>query len=287
MVRGRKRSSPGDLIYLSTRKLYGCAAQLGVETEVALPDLSFERGVEGRLSLPPVAVSAGATRAGGYTDPGWEEQVLHDHLARVVARLGELPSLEDAAAVREGGWFRFHRPLRFGVGHADANPSIKALVAVDSTQVPRGSPVPGLLMNGSIAHVRDPYATDELRAAPGCRSGSGSDRLFIWLEEMRLAWEEEPEASLRSIFARTGSPAKDGTTAWEMYGAFSESPDIAAHMAEPLMHEMTCEGVGQASFVATTEEITLVMGSPLYIRRRPPEDPYGHGGGLLSRLLRR
>ncbi len=277
---------PGDLVYLSLRKLYGCSAELGVKTEVALPDLSFERNLEGRLGLPPVEVSAGVTRAGGRTDPGWEERALHDHLERVIARLGELPSIEDNEAVREGGWFRFHRPLRFGVGHADANPAIKALVAVDAEQVPAGSSTPGLLMNGSVAHVRDPYATDRMRDAPGSRSGSGSDRLFIWLEELRLAWEEEPDAGLRTILDRTGPPAKDGVTAWEMYGAFAEWPEMAAHMAEPLMHESACEGIGQASFVAVTEEMTVVMGSPLYIRRRPLEDR-GEAGRRFLGIRRR
>ncbi len=268
MVWRRGRTPPGELVYLSLRKLYGCAAELGVKTGADLPDLRFERSVGGRLGLPPVEVSAAATRSGSRTEPGWEERVLEDHLGRVVARLGELPDLEESEAVREGGWFRFHRPLSFGVGHADGNPSIKALIAVDARQVAPGSVVPGLLMNGSILHVRDPYATEELRSAPGSRSGSGSDRLFIWLEELRLAWEEEPDAGLRTILGHTGPPEKDGTTAWEMYGAFSESPEMRDHMAEPRMHEATCEGIGQASFVVATDELTLVLGSPLYIRRR-------------------
>ncbi|HEY2716142.1 MAG TPA: SAVMC3_10250 family protein [Solirubrobacterales bacterium] len=287
MGRGRQ-APPGDLIYLSERKLYGCAAYLGIDTEVSAPARETEGGVAATLGIPEVGgVSASAGTKGSRIDPGWEEQVLERHLREVMKRIGRLPSLENAEAVEGEQWFRFHREVRFGVGYADDQPSIKALVVVDSEPVARGASVPALLLNGSVVHVRDPYATEELRAEPGNRSGSGSGRLFNWLEEMRQASEQDPHASPRLIRERAGPPADDADTALEMYGAFADRRLPPTVMAEPLMHGAVCEGVARASFVAVGEESTLVMGSPLYVRQCPLDSEPQSEPKLLGRIFGR
>ena len=282
MARG-SQAPPGDLVYLSPRKLYGCAAQLRIETAARRPDLDFEGSAEARLGLPPVAeVSARGSARGSRIDPGWEEHLLHRHLELVVEGLGALPSLEHSETVREGEWFRFHRDLKFGVGHADAEPSIRALIVVDGAEQEMrtaGAVVPGLLMNGSVAH-----ATEELRTAAGNRSGSGTDELFIWLEKMRLASEEEPETPSRSLRSANGAAPRSAETALEMYGAFARDGRMQSHMAEPLMRQAPCEGIGQASFVAVGEERVLVMGSPLYVRICPLEEREERRPGIFSRL---
>jgi len=265
-MRWRRRASPGDLVYASTGKLYEHGAQVGLRTRSLEPrvELSGEAGV--RASLPPVAGAAahGAARA-VQVDPGKEVRLLHRHLERMVALLGRLPDLEAADSIREGQWFSFRRRLSFAVGHADAEPSINALIVVDAE---RESPpsVPGLLMNGSVTHVRDPYSSDELHRASGVRSGSGTDRLFIWLEEVRRQWDTDPEAELRTIRERTRDGARSASVAHAMYSLFCRKDWITDHFAVPVVIGAFCEGVARASFVAPGEERTVVMGSPLYVR---------------------
>ncbi len=285
MGRGRQ-SPPGDLIYLSERKLYACASYLGVDTEVAAAERATEGGVTATIGVPEVGgVSARAGSQGSRVDPGWNERVLERHLRAVTKRLGRLPSIENAEMLQEGHWFRFHREVRFGVGYADSGPSVKALIVVDSEPKEEGDSVPALLLNGSVVHVRDPYATDELRAAPGGRSGSGTGRLFSWLEEMRRAWEQDPDASLRTIRERTGPPARSAETALEMYGAFADRRLVDTVVPELPMQGAVCEGVARASFVAVGEGLTLVMGSPLYVRQCPLETEPRPGRNLLGRIF--
>jgi hypothetical protein len=222
-----------------------------------------------------------------HSDPGKTERLTVRRLEKVVRRLGHLPNLEAGETVGEGGWFRFRRNLRFGVGHSDVGVQIKALIVVDRERIPVGLSVPGLMMNGSITHVRPPYATDELRTAPGSRSGSGTERLFNWLEEVRRLREEDPRADPQAVLAALGSPPRGTATALSMYRLFAEESWMASYLAEPLMHGAPCEGVGRASFVAVGEDATVVMGSPLYIRECPLPDGDDGSESFLTRIFGR
>lgn len=259
----------GDLVYLSERKLYTLAASSGVRTDRLEPKLAFEGTGGGRIGIPPVDLSAKASVKGERVDPGAEDRSLLELLEKVLARSSKVADLEKQEDILEGEFFRFHRKLKFGVGHSDAGPRIKALVAVDAEPVPLDLTTSGLLLNGSIAYVRDPYATDELRETPGSRSGSGTERLFNWLDEARRAWEADPPADMRAILARTAGNPRGTTTAIEMYRLFAQEDWLAGHLAEPLMHGAPCEGVACASFIAPGEETLVVMGSPLFIRVTP------------------
>lgn len=270
-MRWRRRASPGDLVYASTGKLYAHGAQVGLRTRSLEPrvELSGEAGMQ--ATLPPVAGAAakGAARA-VQVDPGKDERLLHRHLESMVGRLGHLADLEASDPVHEGQWFSFRRRLSFSVGHADAEPAVNALIVVDAERESQAPSVPGLLMNGSVAHVRAPYATEELRQAKGVRSGSGTDRLFIWLEEVRRQWEASPEADLRTIRERTRVGARSAEVAHDMYSLFCREDWLTNHFAEPVLIGAFCEGVARASFVAVGEERTVVMGSPLYARMCEP-----------------
>jgi hypothetical protein len=269
MLRRRKRA-PGELVYLSERKLHGLAADLRVDAGRLEPEVEFERSAGAQVKVPPLGgLSAQGRVRGTRNDPLAGARAEVELLDAVLDRLGRLPDLEKREDVLEGGFFRFERFLRFGVGHSDRGPAIKALIAVDREPVPRDLSRTGLLMNGSIVHVRDPYATEELRAAPGSRSGSGTERLFNWLDEARRAWEENPPAPMREIAARTQGPPRGTDDAIAMYRLFAEGGWLDEFLAEPVRRGAPCEGVARASFIAPGEEMTIVMGSPLYIRIAP------------------
>jgi hypothetical protein len=270
----RWAESPGDFIYVSSRKRLSLAAQLDISTGSWGPDVEVEAGTGIEAGVPPAKVAAEGSLRAVRSDPGRSQKDIARQLDQIVKRLEKkgLPNLENGEGeVREGGWFRFHRRLRFGVGHADAMPEHKALILVDESPVPEGLAVPGLLMNGSVAHLLEPYAIEELRNSPGSRSGSGSDYLFIWLEDARRALEENPEVNLGKVTPRYLSsyrPLRDPQVAVEMYGGYAlEEPKTDDPPSFPrLFAAGPCEGVAQAFYIATTEETTVVMGSPLYVR---------------------
>jgi hypothetical protein len=261
---------PGDVLYLSRRKLYEYAPQLGIDTSRPGPESERESGAGVRIALPTVAeASAQHSRRHSRVDPAWEQRQDYELMLRVVGALGELPSIEEADEIREGEWFSFHRQVEFGIVHADTDPSVRALVVVDAEPAPEDASVVAMLLNGSVAHVRDPYTNDELRAATGSRSGSGTDEWFIWLERRRLSWEESPAAPASQLRERDGRPPRSSESAFAMYGAFTRPSGIAKNMAVPELRQAPCKGVAQASFVAAREGLTLVMGSPLYVQVRP------------------
>ncbi len=275
----RRLAAGGDLVYLSLRKL----RQLAIDLDVRTGSFAGEVAVGGEVGIDAGVPSLGRVAAKGsarstYSDPVAEERALWRQLDAVVRKLGgdRIPSLDRGDdGIREGSWVCFHRPLRFGIGHADGMPKHRALIVVDEKEIGPGELIPRLLLNGPVAHVRDPFADEEERNAPGSRSGSSSDHLFIWLDEARRALEEDPGADLRKFGSevfKEDLPPRDASTAMEMYGAF------AARMALPplsprLDHVGMCKGIAQVSFVAADEAHTLVMGSPLYIRVQAlPED---------------
>jgi hypothetical protein len=271
----RRLAAGGDLVYLSERKLRQLAIDLKVRTGSFDGDVvvGAEAGLD--AGVPPVGrVSAKGSIQAGYSDPAAGQKAIARQLEAVVRKLGgdAIPSLDAGEdGIREGKWFRFHRQLRFGIGHADSIPKFKALIVVDERPVPRGRPIPRLLMNGSVAHVLDPYASEEMRTAPGSRSGSSSDHLFIWLDEARRVLEEDPGADLAGLgseFFRKDLPPRETSRAMEMYGAFAEERTAAPPVFPPLLNGHPCEGVAQASFVAVDEIDTLVLASPLFVRVR-------------------
>lgn len=179
-----KQTTPGPLPYLSIGKLHACASQLGIDTASLGPESTTSTSAGASLSIPLAGkASLQRSRQHSRVDAAWREQAEQRLLSTVLKRLGELPDIERSEAAQEGDWVRFHRNVMLGVAHADCDPSLKALVVVDAKQ-PEVA-VPRLLLNGSVVHVRDPYASDELRASAGSRSGSGTDEWFAWLEQRR------------------------------------------------------------------------------------------------------
>jgi hypothetical protein len=282
---GLRKTSPGELIYLSERKLEALAPQLGIKATSLRPKSATGEARMG-LEVPNLAgVNLGARIEGEPFDPGFRQRFTWKTLQRAEKRMGSIPSLENGDLIQEGNWFYLRRRVKVGVGHCDSMPSIRALVVVDSEPVSAGT-TPGLLLNGSILHVLDPYASDTLRTTTGDRSGSGTDRLFNWLEEVRRSWEEEPQANLRQVVKRIGLAPRGTETALSMYDLFAREEWLAPYFAEPLMHGMFCEGIAQASLVCIGEDRAVVMGSPLFLRRCSPATD-DNREGFISRLLGR
>lgn len=268
----RKKRQGGEIVYLSRQKLEWLMASFGIRVR-AWPSREVEGGATVEVALPPFAkASLGGRLQGAGTEWAGDASLVHEALEQVLKHLRRLPDLERGDLIREGEWFRFHRNLKFGVGHADAEPAVNALVAVDRSPLPAGSPQPALLMNGSVAHVLDPYATEELRSAKGSRSGSGTDRLFNWLEEVRRRGEDDPGASWRAVVSASREAPKGSDTVVDMYRLFSREDWLAPFLAEPLMHGAPCEGVARASFISIGDEGAIVMGSPLFVRLSPLPD---------------
>jgi len=270
----RNDRPPGDLVYLSDRKLLNLAIHFGVKTRSREPGTEIEKNAGFGLNIPPVThVSAGTSVRSKRVDPGEQQRSVARQLDQVVDHLGgdELPNLEVADSVSEAGWFRFHRHLRFGMGSSDSNQSVQALVVVDEEHILEGLALPALLMTGAAEHVRPPYASDEMRDAPGERSGSGSGYLFQWLDAARRTLEEDPESDLEGLdvpLFLSDHPPRDTSTALDMYRLFSEDRWLKQPQFPQLLNGAPCEGVAQASFIATSENLTLVMGSPLFLRIR-------------------
>jgi hypothetical protein len=276
----KRLAAAGDLVYLSERKLLNLATEFGVRTGSIGRDVALEGQAGLDAGIQPLgSVSAQGSVRAEYVDPASRQKALARQLEAVVRKLGgdRLPNLENGeGGIREGRWFRFHRQLRFGVGHADAIPEFKALIVVDEEQVPVGLSIPGLLMNGSVAHVLDPYATEEMRNALGSRSGSSSDHLFIWLEEARRALEADPKADLGTLPCEhldEDLPPRDTYVAMETYRVFSEQRWMDPPLFPRLLNGGPCEGVAQATFVAVDDTRTLVMASPLFVRVRAFPEP--------------
>jgi hypothetical protein len=266
----KRKRRPTEYVYLSVEKLRWLASGLGVPTTLLAPMTEIEAGGGAEVGLSPLGkISLEGRVKKVEIDWGQEARAVSEVLEKVQRRLGRLPDLERGDLIREGGWFKFHRDLKFGVGHADAGPPIKALVVVDRTSMPLNSLNPGLLLNGSIAHVLDPYATDELRAENSSRSGSGTERLFNWLEEVRQKEEAGPEASWGMILSRSEMTPPKTQAALDMYHLFAQEEWLAPFLAEPLMHGGPCEGIARASYLDLDDERSVVMGSPLFIRYAP------------------
>jgi hypothetical protein len=277
-MRRRKPRPPGDFIYISVRKLLNLAIHYGLKTGSLAAQVDIDGSGGLSVGLPHVAQASiqGTVRA-KHVDPGRQDREVVQLLERVVRNLSRsgLPDLESGEGdVREAGWFSFRRPLRFGIGCADSAHSVKALIAVDERPAPAGSWLPGLMMNGSPAHVRPPYGAVELQESAGSRSGSGTGQFFIWWDEFRRAWEARQAVDLLAGASLPGvesSPRGPGA-ALSIYRLFAGDGWLDAPELPQLLHGAPCEGIAQVSYVAVEEALTLVTASPLYIRARQLED---------------
>jgi hypothetical protein len=261
------------MVYISLRKLLSLAIHYGLKTSSFEAEAEIGGGASVRIALPPVDASVEGTLQARRVDPARDERNTVRLLERVVARLSKsgLPDLESAEDhPREGEWFAFRRPLRFGVGCADSEQSVKALIAVDEHPVPPRSGRPGLMMNGSLRHIRPPYAVPELLASAGSRSGSGTGQFFVWWDEFRRSWEARQEVDLlpgASLPGTERSP-RGSWAALSMYGLFTSDAWLRAPGIPKLLHGARCEGIAQASYIAVGSNLALVTASPLYIRVR-------------------
>ncbi len=275
-------------------KLLHLARYFGLKTATLGSETALEGRGELELSLPPLAgARLGAKAQSTRHDPDRRDRTREQLLTNVRKRLektglADIESGEDS--IYEAGWFRFCRRLRFGVGHADTDQSISAFIAVDETKVPGGTPVPGLLLNGSVAHVLPPYTSEELRNSPGRRSGSGTGRLFIWLDTARRALEEDPNADLEMLGApefESSAPPRHPDTAVSMYSLFARGDWLRPQ----LLNGAYCEGIAQASLIAPRDDLTVVLGSPLFLQiRQQPQDEsavieVNRRTGVLARLF--
>jgi hypothetical protein len=253
----------GELICLSERMLLNTAADMGIDAGWVETEQTVETG--GGLSLPVLRGSRKRSVRSEPLDPRRRDRALETLLDDLLARLGP-PDLDTSEqGVDAGGLFGFRRDLRFGLGSSDSDNSVNAFVLVDRAPVDASVFRPGLLMTGSAVHVRDPYRSDHLGDGPGRRSGSGTGRLFEWLCAVDAARAEGsvlPDRPDGSIFDERDS----SWAAVSMYNLFSR-PDWMSNPRFPeIVNHAPCEGVAQASLVATHEGATVVLASPLYVR---------------------
>jgi hypothetical protein len=281
-------SAGGDLVYLSERKLNNLSVLMNLPTEILGPakDLTVE-GSAG-INIGPLGhASLGLTQESTRIDLTRRERALHDRLVEVIRRLepGELPRLDSGRTeIAEAGWFSFHRKLRFGVGTDDGTHAVRALIAVDDEPVDPGSPYPGLLMNGSPAHVLPPYAVDSEQSTAH-RSGSGSGMLFQWLDRVREQLESHPRREIADleIGEIRPSPSRErDASAIMMYGMFARLDGDHGFSFSQLLNSAPCEGVAQASLIAVDPETTVVLASPLYIRVRALDLPGADDPPLIN-----
>jgi hypothetical protein len=261
------RQALGELVYLSERKLLNLGAELGIDPGWVELERTVERG--GSLGVLGLRGGGKATTRSEPLDPRARDRALEALLERVLSRMDAMPDLDTSeAGVADDRWFRFERPLRFGIGLSDSDYSVNAFVLVDREAVPVAGFAPGLLMNGSAVHVRDPYRRDDPGDYPGNRSGSSTGRLFEWLCKVDLARDEQAGAAVE--FADEQGPLSredDGWIAVEMYRAFARSDSMTSPRFPDVLNHARCEGVAQVSRIATHDRTTVVMASPLYVRR--------------------
>jgi hypothetical protein len=283
---------PAELLYISERKLFGLARARGIAVSWFEREATFEGA--GRLAVPVMpgtGLSIKASAKAERIQPEQRERAIEQLLARVVRSLereGIVDLDEGRGHLTDGGWFRFHRRLRFGVSSGEYDPSLRALVMVDREAVDEGSDIPGLLMFGSPQHLRPPYYSEELNDRPGARSGSATGTLFRWLQDARHALEDDPQLNLDPLrgdlsLERPYAPSS-------MYQLFARDDWMGQPRFPELVDHASCEGVVRATFIASEDMQTIVMGSPLYVRMRaiPQVVKLIEGTprrGLLTRLI--
>jgi hypothetical protein len=196
----------------------------------------------------------------------------------------------DDATPRQGEWFRFRRHLRFGVGAADDDHAVRALVLVDETPVDEDGAVPGLLLTGAPHHLQEPYAYDAPDGVAGARSGSGTGQLFKWLRAARDTLDEDARAGLDGPAADLfgSNPVRSSAaTATSMYRLFARDDWLEPPFPD-ISRPAFCEGVAIASLIMADSDLTVIMGSPLYVRVASavePDDSRHRARSWVRRLL--
>jgi hypothetical protein len=282
-----------EFVYLSERKLLNLARLYDEDPGWVETERTKERGASANVRF--AQAGRRTTTRSEPLDPRPRDRALEALLGRMLGGpMSGLPDLDTSEnGVREGEWFRFRRALRFGIGMSDSNYSVNAFVLVDQEGVDQTGFVAGLLMNGSAIHVRDPYRRDVPDDLPGQRSGSSTERLFEWLVNRDRQNEKSIEASAEApTKPQPLRPSDAGWIAAEMYHGFARSDSLIDPRFPDIVGRGECEGVAQVSLIGTHNETTVVMASPLYVRRSAegsfgdiaPRDGFG---ARLKRRLRR
>lgn len=250
---------PGDLIYVSQRKLASLAPHLGVKAHFTFSDdFDGEETPERRAGV---------------------ERTLREVVARLDPPHAPLPDLDvGAGRVPDGCLFRFHRHMRIGLGMDDDTHKFRSLIVVDTTAV-EGGIKSGLLMSGAPRHVRPPYRVTADASEAG-RSGSSTGHLFRMLYAMREQFDTGMPASLHDVrdplFAEPGRGDEASWIAAELYRRFAGDAWDSDPRFPPIVHPAPCQGIAQASFTRCHDETTIMFASPLFIHVRPlpaTEDP--------------
>jgi hypothetical protein len=191
-----------------------------------------------------------------------------DSVIDKLQRDGLIDLYDDHRTPPDGGWFRFHRQLRFGYGSADDDRSVAAAVFVDRDPIDECGRA-GLLMHGAPRHLREPYRPDEGEPIYGARSGSRNGYLFRWLETVREALESDERTDLSGFdepLFRRGRDSDGPTAPRGMYRLFASDGWMTGPRFGQLANAAPCEGIAQASSVSVHDQTTVVMASPLYVR---------------------
>jgi hypothetical protein len=279
---------PSEFVYISERKLLALARGRGISTAWLERHVTLEGS--GRLSLPLPAgagLSAQATAGVERVQPDQREQAIERLLAKIVRQLHRegVADLDARTGVfTEGGWFYFHRRLRFGVASGEYDPDLRALVLVDRVPVEDYSPVPGLLMFGSPEHLVAPYRSAQLERSPGARTGSSTGTLFRWLQTTRKSREADPEADLNEL--RDGLSLESPEAPHTMYDVLAREDWMGNPGLPRLLDRRPCEGLAEVSLIAANDHRTTVMATPLYVRVRQLATPNSAAINGRRRLLR-
>jgi hypothetical protein len=281
--------SPSEYVYISERKLLALARLRGISTAWFKRHVTVEGS--GRFSLPlaPGTGISGKAAAGVQrVQPDQYEHAIErllDKVVRDLQREGVADLDATSGTLTDGNWFRFHRRLRFGVGSAQGEPDVRALVLVDRQAVEGYSLVPSLLMFGSPGHLRPPYHSEPLETSPGARSGSSTGTLFEWLQRTRQSREVAPQADLNQL--REGLSLESPEAPHVMYDLFTQRDWMANPGFPRLLDRRPCEGLAEVSLIAADDRRTTVMATPLFVRVRQLPEPNGavKGSGKTLRDL--
>lgn len=259
----------GQLIYVSDVKL----SWLAHDYRLAPPRREVSRRdsqvLTAKARIPTIV---GALERSAETDYAADiDGQTHTVLRQIVDKMRKegLPDLDTPGVdLREGQPFSFHRDLIFGPAHADNDVSIRALLIVDRTDRTVDGITPGLLMHGSVEHLRHPYRDEEMLRGPGTRSGSATGFVFRWATEFdRYLETHNPDdtTTLRNKLA--GRPNDIRVAALSMYRSFSNE-DSSLRPPE-LPNFGPCSGIAFVTGIATNGRETVVVASPVYAAIKP------------------
>jgi hypothetical protein len=271
MFRRSPRDDGDELIYLSQTKLVGLAGRRGVKLSYFKTAMDAEASGSVTVPVTPATVSVRGSVRAERVDEQRAQRAIEKQLRNVLrAMAGDtLPDL-DAPEPRlsEGHWFRFHRVLRFGIGSADHDQSLAALIMIDRDPIGLDGAVPGLLLHGAPIHLMAPYRPKQLGDPSEGRSGSGTGPLFAWLRTADALLDEDPDRSLDALETEDleRDPDPPQALAQDIYRMFTEGQGLLR--LRELQNQAPCEGVARITHISASDQGTIVMASPLYVRQR-------------------